>query len=251
MHEAHGSGYCVFHLRSANVPQQPEKEVAPITTQPTAVAASMLAQNQALAEAFVNQPPRELQKETDPLADLEATRKRVAVAEKKLLKEELKLKQQQQEEFLAARREKRKVRPIRAARTSTALDRTVIMDDDGRPAGDPKMHKRIVRLVDGNERPSNSRAGEMKHWGYEPVKSRVTGKPIVSEFGMLMQCSPEAEAARRVYHEKDLVAQNGSLDDREEELDAQAELANRQFGSRAFKTFRGEEHRAEERVETP
>lgn len=213
-----------------------------------------LTQNRALAEALLEQQeagelatPEAAESPAEYLQDQAETARRVAARERELLKQEAQLQRRQREEISRAQLEHRRPRPITASPFDARPDPSLVMDDDGKPAGQPGTHKRIARLVeaggsDGNFRQSRRRVGELQNWGYRIVKSRVTDKPIVNEFGVLMECPPEAEGERKAFHGRRLVSER---DVDEARLHQIIEDHNREEGTEAVRFYRDDhEHTA-------
>lgn len=165
----------------------------------------------------------------------------VTRTERELLKQEALNQRKQREEFMRAAREHRMPRAVTASPFDAMPDPTLILDEDGQPAGTPGHHKKHVRMVDDVLRESSGRVGQMAVWGYKPVKSRVTGKPIATQFGLLMECPPKAEGQRRAFHGRRVVSEQLA---NEKRLDAAIESVNREFGGEAIRPFRDREHTA-------
>lgn len=165
----------------------------------------------------------------------------VARTERELLQQEARNQKLQRQEFMRAAGEGRLPRAVTASPFDAMPDPTLILDEDGEPAGTPGYHKKHVRMVDDVLRESSGRVSNMAVWGYRPVKSRVTGKPIATQFGLLMECPPEAEGQRRAFHGRRVVSEQLA---NERRLDAAIDSVNQEFGTEAIRPFRDREHTA-------
>lgn len=135
--------------------------------------------------------------------------------------------------------------PVTVQHYSQGLDRSVPMFNNGRCAIKSGYAGRWVRMIDARERPSSMQAGAYSRHGYRAVTDPETGKPLVSEFGMWMECPLAGEAARQAEHAQAVVP----LDRKEAELHDVVDRANSELGQRAITVIRGEEHRMISRAE--
>lgn len=218
------------------LPQAPQAGVAPQAPHDVAAIAQKTAEDfvAAYARGDVDKPGLEEKSGAELLDEIESVQKKVEKRKAVLLAQEAEEQRRIREEVDRARKEKRPIRPVRSRSINTALDQSIILDKDGKPAGTPGFQKRHVRLVDSREMPSYARAGELARAGYKPIISRVDGKPLADQLGLKMEIDPDLEAARKAHHEQSVV----KLEDMEEKFAESVEQGNRALGRRALSVIR-------------
>lgn len=213
-----------------------ERKLPPDGTQALGAAAERMR----LAEQIAATEPEPRPQSTYDPASTEQLEQQIARSERSLLLQEARVQRARREEVEAALRERRKVRPVLGSPIEMAFDEATPINRDGTPAGTPGHYKRWVRLIGQDGQPTDTRVGEFRRAGYRPVKDQ-NGRPIVEPFGMLMECTPEAEGRRRAYHASTVVP----LERLEEDLMEKVDRMNSAAGRRVASTFKMAEHGVE------
>lgn len=182
------------------------------------------------------------------LEQMKVSRDRVESKKKELLIQESRLRREHEEAFRLALAEGRRPPAMRSALRNQARDASLPRHSDGTIVDSTGGVLRWVRGTDTEGRASPQRVSEIRDWGGQIVKDKLTGEAIVWGSMVLMFVPEDGEAGRKAFHEADRTRMD---EEKEREWIHAVEDANRAYGRDAFRPIKGKDHGREIRREMP